>query len=82
VDAFGAQPSFASILAFFDIRKKDNSPLMGNSKTGKTHLATALGLTACQQRKNVRFLIAGELINQLAEAQAGVSFQILWTEKG
>jgi len=50
---------------------------MGNSKTGKTHLATALGLTACQQRKNVRFLIAGELINQLAEAQAGLRlFQV------
>lgn len=34
------------------IGKKENLLLMGNSGTGKTHLATALGLTACQQAKN------------------------------
>jgi DNA replication protein DnaC len=54
------------------IRKKENLLLMGNSGTGKTHLATALGLTACQQGKNVRFLTAAGLINQLTEAQAGL----------
>jgi DNA replication protein DnaC len=54
------------------IRKKENLLLMGNSGTGKTHLATALGLTACQQGKNVRFFTAAGLINQLTEAQAGL----------
>ena len=38
------------------IGKKENLLLMGNSGTGKTHLATALGLTACQQAKNVTVL--------------------------
>jgi DNA replication protein DnaC len=52
------------------IGKKENLLLMGNSGTGKTHLATALGLTACQQGKNVRFYTAAGLINQLTEAQA------------
>jgi DNA replication protein DnaC len=52
------------------IGKKENLLLMGNSGTGKTHLATALGLTACQQGKNVRFYTAAGLINQLSEAQA------------
>ena len=54
------------------IGKKENLILMGNSGTGKTHLATALGLIACQQGKNVRFLTAAGLINQMTEAQAGL----------
>jgi DNA replication protein DnaC len=54
------------------IGKKENLLLMGNSGTGKTHLATALGLCACQQAKNVRFFTAAGLINQLTEAQAGL----------
>ena len=54
------------------INKKENVILMGNSGTGKTHLATALGLIACQQGKKVRFLTAAGLINQLTEAQAGL----------
>lgn len=33
---------------------------------------TALGLTACQQGKNVRFYTAAGLINQLTEAQAAL----------
>jgi DNA replication protein DnaC len=54
------------------IGKKENLLLMGNSGTGKTHLATALGLTACQQGRNVRFFTAAGLIIQLTEAQAGL----------
>jgi DNA replication protein DnaC len=54
------------------IGKKENLILMGNSGTGKTHLASALGLIACQLGKNVRFLTAAGLINQLTEAQAGL----------
>ena len=54
------------------IGKKENLLLMGNSGTGKTHLATALGLSACEQGKNVRFFTAAGLINQLTEAQAGL----------
>jgi len=53
------------------IGKNENLLLMGNSGTGKTHLAAALGLTAFQQGKNVRFFTAAGLINQLTEAQAG-----------
>lgn len=52
------------------IGNKENLILMGNSGTGKTHLAIALGFIACQQGKTVRFLTAAGLINQLTEAQA------------
>ena len=52
--------------------KRENLILMGNSGTGKTHLATALGLLACQQGRKVRFFTAAGLINPLTEAQAGL----------
>ena len=52
------------------IERKDNLILMGNS--GKTHLAVALGICACQSGKNVRFYTAAGLINQLMEYQAAL----------
>ena len=54
------------------LEKRENLILMGNSGTGKTHLATALGLLACQQGRKVRFFTAAGLINLLTEAQAGL----------
>jgi DNA replication protein DnaC len=42
---------------------------LGDTGTGKTHLATALAVAACQQRKRVRFTTAAELINELIEAR-------------
>ena len=44
----------------------------GQQRHRQDPLATALGLMACQQGKKVRFLTAAGLINQLAEAQAGL----------
>ena len=57
--------------------KRENLILMGNSGTGKTHLATALGLIACQQGRKVRFFTAAGLINQLTEAQASLRLSYL-----
>jgi len=48
-----------------------NCCLIGNAGTGKTHLATALGLAACRQGRRVRFFTAAGLVNQLEEAQKG-----------
>jgi DNA replication protein DnaC len=42
---------------------------IGDSGTGKTHLATGLGVAACQQKLRVRFLTAAGLVNELVEAQ-------------
>lgn len=60
--------------------KRENLILLGNSGTGKTHLATALGLIACQQGRKVRFFTAAGLINQLTEAQA--SLRLSYLERG
>ena len=41
---------------------------VGNAGTGKTHLATGLCVTACPQRRRVRFTTATALVTELAEA--------------
>lgn len=47
--------------------KKENLILMGAVGTGKSHLATAIGLKACQQGKKVKFYTAARLANLLFE---------------
>jgi DNA replication protein DnaC len=42
---------------------------IGDSGTGKTHLATGLALAACRQNRRVRFITAAALVNELIEAQ-------------
>jgi DNA replication protein DnaC len=42
---------------------------LGETGTGKTHLASGLAVAACQQRKRVRFTTAAELVNDLIEAR-------------
>ena len=43
--------------------------LLGETGTGKTHLATGLAVAACRQRKRVRFTTAAQLVNELGEAK-------------
>jgi DNA replication protein DnaC len=51
------------------IEQRGNVCLIGSTGTGKTHLATALGLAACRQGKRVRFSTAAELVTLLEQAQ-------------
>lgn len=51
------------------IQERENILLVGNPGTGKTHIATALGVEACNQGKKVRFYRLTELVTQLLEAQ-------------
>ena len=46
---------------------RENVLLIGNSGTGKTHLATALGFAACAQGRRVRFWGATALVTHLLE---------------
>ncbi len=50
------------------LTKRENVLVVGPSGTGKTHLATALGMAACAQGKKVRFWRVTELIITLREA--------------
>ena len=47
----------------------ENVLLLGNSGTGKTHIALALGLAACQKGHRVRFTTAASLVHELIEAR-------------
>lgn len=49
------------------IDKKENLIFMGSVGTGKTHLATAVALKACQHGKHTRFFTAASLANILLE---------------
>jgi DNA replication protein DnaC len=51
------------------IDRRENVLALGNSGTGKTHLALALGLAACQGGYRVRFTTAAALVNELLEAR-------------
>ncbi len=69
---FGAQASINEALVrqlasgeYIDAR--ENVLIMGNSGTGKTHLATALGFAACALGKRVRFWSATALVTHLLE---------------
>jgi DNA replication protein DnaC len=44
--------------------------LLGDTGTGKTHLAIGLAVAACRQRKRVRFATAAEIVTELIEAQS------------
>jgi len=47
------------------IDKAENAVFVGTIGTGKTHLATAIGLAACEQGKRVRFFTAAEALPPL-----------------
>jgi DNA replication protein DnaC len=49
--------------------RRENVLLLGNSGTGKTHLALALGLSACQRGHRVRFTTAAAMVHELVEAK-------------
>jgi DNA replication protein DnaC len=51
------------------IPRKENVLALGNSGTGKTHIALGLGLTACQKGYSVRFVPAATLVRELIEAK-------------
>ena len=51
------------------IDRAESVLLLGEPGTGKTHLATALGVAAAQQGRRVRFVTAGRLVTELVEAK-------------
>ena len=64
------------------IAKRENVLFVGPSGTGKTHLATALGMAACAQGKRVRFWRVTELVTALREADQDRQLQRLRHQLG
>lgn len=59
------------------IAKKESLIFIGNPGVGKTHLATALALSACRQGHKTRFWTAARLVNELLAAQDEHNFHKL-----
>ena len=51
------------------IARRENVIALGNSGTGKTHIALGLGLAACQKGLSVGFTTAAALVHDLHEAR-------------
>jgi len=66
---FAAIPSLKRTKVLELARGEYNVALIGSIGTGKTHIAIALGLAACEQGHRVRFYTAAGLVNELLEAQ-------------
>src|SRR3954452_2094948 len=71
---FTAMPSLNKLLVLELARcefvvARDNIIVLGNSGTGKTHIALALGLAACQRGFSVAFATAAGLVHQLQEVR-------------
>ena len=69
---FAVQPSInqelvRELLRGEYIDRRENVLLIGNSGTGKTHLATALAFTACAQGRRVRYFTTTGLVTHLLE---------------
>jgi DNA replication protein DnaC len=50
------------------VGRRENIIAVGNSGTGKTHVALGLGLAACQKGRAGGFITAAALVNELHEA--------------
>jgi len=71
---FLALPSFNKTLVLELARseyvlRRENVIAVGNSGTGKSHVALGLGLAACQKGLSVGFTTAAALVNELLEAR-------------
>jgi len=82
---FAAQPSVNQSLVRELMRgeymaNQENVLIVGNSGTGKTHLATALAFAACAQGRRVRFWTVTQLVRQLLESREERSLQRLFTQ--
>ena len=64
------QATIAALAEGSWIDDREGVILIGESGTGKTHLATALGVCACQQGRRVRFTTLAGLATELQEADS------------
>ena len=51
------------------VERRENIIAVGNSGTGKSHIALGLGLAACQKGLSVGFITASALVHELLEAR-------------
>lgn len=60
------------------IENKQNLILFGKPGTGKTHLATAIGVEACRKGHRVAYYKTSRLVNDLVDAMASKNLKSIW----
>lgn len=60
------------------IENKQNLILFGKPGTGKTHLATAIGVEACRKGNRVAYYKTSRLVNDLVEAMSSKNLESIW----
>ena len=73
---------FRELISCEYIREQRNVIFLGSSGTGKTHMATALGLEACKNNYRTRFVTCYGLVNELIEAREERDLQRLLKRYG
>lgn len=84
---FSAQPSvneplYRELLRGEYMDNHENVLFVGNSGTGKTHMATALGFAACAQGRRVRFYGVTGLVTELLESRENRRLERLMGQLG
>ena len=84
---FKAQPSLNRALVLDlargeFVKKHESVILLGGAGTGKTHVATGLGVSACQRGEKVRFTTVSELITQMQEFRESKSLGRMLSQLG
>jgi len=65
--------SIDSLKSLEFISSQENLILYGRNGTGKSHMATAIGVEACMQGKHVKFYKTASLVNELTDAKSNGS---------
>ena len=65
----GNKPQVLELVKGEYLDRRENILLVGPSGTGKTHMATAIGMAACSQGRKVPFFRVTELVTLLVEAK-------------
>ena len=74
------EPLIRELLRGEYLDRRENVLLLGNSGTGKTHLATALGFAACAQGRKTRFYTVTQLVTELLERREDRQLKRLLTQ--
>jgi len=82
---FKAQPSInepliRELMSGEFINKRENILFIGNSGTGKTHLAGSIAFSACMQGRRVRFYTITGLVTELLESREDKTLRRLYKQ--
>jgi len=74
------EPLIRELMSGEFINKRENILLIGNSGTGKTHLACSIAFSACMQGRRVRFYTVTGLVTELLESREEKTLRRLYKQ--